>query len=265
MSNSIILKEILNKISDMSIRFDNIDIRFDIIEKDIKEIKDDVKSLKQHRAEVKSYQLINSKNYEIEITNWLYNYLISHNYSFFFYIPSNIEIKRELFFKNNANKKKVLTDLDGIIVGTNNFHIKNCYEILKNEESITNEENIKCIRDYKNTISNNFIYDLHIIESKHKIDISKIKKKLRQIIKFKNTINNINSSSNLKKFSKGSIYLYFATPIMKKDVYEFINKKEYLNPSTWKNNKDEININDLYFLDNKIKFITKNEKEYVII
>jgi DNA anti-recombination protein RmuC len=39
MSNSIILKEILNKISDMLIRFDN-------IEKDIKEIKDDVKLLK---------------------------------------------------------------------------------------------------------------------------------------------------------------------------------------------------------------------------
>jgi hypothetical protein len=33
----------------------------------------------------------------------------------------------------------------------------------------------------------------------------------------------------------------------------------------WKNNKDKININDLHFLDDKIKFITKNEREYIII
>jgi hypothetical protein len=258
MNNSVILREILNKISDMSIKIDN-------IEKDVKTLKDDVKTLKEYRTEMKSYQLINSKNYEIEILNWLYNYLILHNYSLFFYIPSNIEIQREIYFNNNSNKKKTLTDLDGLIVGTNNFHIKNCYKILKNEESINDEENIKCIKEYKNTISNNFVYDLHIIESKHKIDISKIKKKLRQIIKFKNTIDNINSPLNLKKFSKGSIYLYFATPILKKNVYNFISTKEYLKENTWKTNKDKIDINDLSFLDNKIKFITKNDKEYIII
>ena len=51
---------------------------------------------------MESYQLVNSKNYEIEMTSWLYNYLISHNFSLFYYIPSNIEIKRELF--NNTKK-----------------------------------------------------------------------------------------------------------------------------------------------------------------
>ena len=265
MNNSNILQEILNKISDMTVRFDYIEKDIREIKDDVKLLKDDVMSLKQHRTEIKSYQSINSKNYEIEITNWLYNYLILQNYSLFYYIPSNIEIQRELFFNNNTNKRKTLTDLDGIIVGTNNFNIKNCYAILKNEESITDEKNIKCIKDYKNTISNNFIYDLHIIESKHKLDISKIKKKLRQIIKFKKMINNINSPLNLRKFINGSIYLYFATPILKTDVYNFVNKKEYLNYNIWKNNKDKINVNDLYFLDDKIKFITKNEREYIII
>ena len=217
------LKEILNKISDIAVRIES-------IQKDIREIKYNVRSLNQHKIETKSYQSINSKNYEIEITNWLYNYLILKNYSLFYYIPSNIEIQRELFFNNNTKIRKTLTDLDGIIVGTNNFNIKNCYLILKNEESITDTENIKCIKDYKNTILNNFTYDLHIIEAKHKLDISKIKKKLRQIIKLKKMINNINSPLNLRKFINGSIYLYFATPILKTNVYNFVNKKEYLHP-----------------------------------
>jgi hypothetical protein len=265
MSNSIILKEILDKISNISIRLDNIENDIKILKDDVKILKDDVKKLKEHRTEIKSYQLINSKSYEKEMTNFLYNYLISHNHSLFFYIPSNIEISRELFIINNSNKKKVLTDLDGIIVGTNNFHIKDCYQILKNEESMDDEQNIKCIKEYKNTISNNFNYDLHIIESKHNLDISKIKKKLRQVIKFKNLIENKNSSLNLKKFSKGSIYLYFATPILNKNVFDFINNKEYLKPHIWRNNKEQIKINDLDFLNDKIKFITKNEKEYNIL
>ena len=139
-TNAIILKEILQQLSVISIKVDKIDkIESDteIIKKDIHILKKDVESLKQHRVEIKSYQLVNSKNYEIEMTSWLYNYLIINNKSLFYYIPSNIEIKREIF--NNSNKtkeKKTITDLDGVIIGTNNFNIRDCIEILKNENKI---------------------------------------------------------------------------------------------------------------------------------
>ena len=80
------------------------------------------------------------------MTSWLYNYLIINNKSLFYYIPSNIEIKREIF--NNSNKtkeKKTITDLDGVIIGTNNFNIRDCVEILKNENKITDTKNIEKI------------------------------------------------------------------------------------------------------------------------
>ena len=113
-TNAIILKEILQQLSVISIKVDKIDkiesdieiIKKDIhiLKKDVESLKKDVESLKQHRVEIKSYQLVNSKNYEIEMTSWLYNYLIINNKSLFYYIPSNIEIKREIF--NNSNKTK---------------------------------------------------------------------------------------------------------------------------------------------------------------
>jgi len=271
--NIAILNEILNKLNTLTNKVDKIDgditvLKTDvaILKTDVAVLKKEVSGLKQHRTEIKSYQIINSKNYEIEITNWLYNYLIIHNFSYFYYIPSNIEFPRELFINNgNIKQKKTLTDLDGIVIGTNNYHIKECYSYIKNEEILTEEKNIECVKKYKNTITNSFIYDIHIIESKHSLDRNKIKKKIRQILILKKIIDNKNSSKNLQKFSNGNIYLYFATPILNEYLYDFINKKEYLLETTWKNDKNKIDINDLNFLEGNIKFITKNEKEYHIV
>lgn len=268
-TNAIILKEILQQLSVISIKVDKIDkieSDIEIIKKDIHILKKDVESLKQHRVEIKSYQLVNSKNYEIEMTSWLYNYLIINNKSLFYYIPSNIEIKREIF--NNSNKtkeKKTITDLDGVIIGTNNFNIRDCVEILKNENKITDTKNIEKIQKYKNTISNTFNYNLHIIESKHSLDKSKIKKKLRKMIFLKKLIDKKDSPLDLTKFSKSDIYLYFATPILREDLLKFIKNNEYLDHNTWKNDRNDIDISDLSFLNGKIKFITKHNGEYNVV
>jgi acetyltransferase-like isoleucine patch superfamily enzyme len=254
-TNTIILQEILQQLSNISTKVDKIERKVDKIERD-------VESLKEHRVEIKSYQSVNFKSYEIEMTSWLYNYLIINNKSLFYYIPSNIEIKREIF--NNSNK--TITDLDGVIIGTNNFHIKDCYDILKNENKITDTKNIEKIKIYKNTISlNSFNYNLHIIESKHSLDKRKIKKKLRQMIFLKNLIDKKDSSLDLTKFSKSDIYLYFATPILREDLLNFIKNNEYLDHNTWKNDRNNIDINDLSFLHGKIKFITRHNGEYNVV
>lgn len=255
-TNTTMLKEILQQLSIISTKVNK-------IESDIELIKKDVNSLKEYRTEIKSYQLINSKNYEIEMTSWLYSYLIINNKSLFYYIPSNIEIKREIF--NNSKKRKTITDLDGVILGTNNFYIKNCYEILKIENKITDIKNIERIKKYKNTISDTFNYDLHIIESKHSLDKSRIKKKLRQMIFFKKLIDKKDSPLDLTKFSKGEIYLYFATPILREDLLKFIKNNEYLDHNTWKNDRNNIDISELSFLNGKIKFITKHNGEYNVV
>jgi hypothetical protein len=85
------------------------------------------------------------------------------------------------------------------------------------------------------------------------------------MILFKKIIDNKNSPLNLTKFSKGNIYLYFATPILRKDLVDFIKNKEYLDSNTWKNDRNEIDLNELLFLDGNIKFITKYNKEYSIL
>ena len=73
------------------------------------------------------------------------------------------------------------------------------------------------------------------------------------------------SSLDLTKFSKGEIYLYFATPILKEDLLNFIKNSEYLDHSTWENDRNNIDISELSFLNGKIKFITKNNGEYNIV
>jgi hypothetical protein len=247
MNNKNISNEILNLVKNLSIKFDNLSIKFDNlsikvdnIENDILIIKKDIKSLKDHRTEVKSYQKINSKEYEKEMTNWLFHYLINNNYSLHFYIPSNKEFPRDILNVNNINQKiKTVTDLDGVIIGTtiNPLHKKN------------------------SNITENKIY---ILEAKHNFTIAKIKKKIKQVIKLYKIINNPNSSLNLQKYKNSPIYLYFSSPLLKKEIYEFISKKEYLLPKIWENDKNEINISELNYIAD-IYIISNNSGEYKIM
>lgn len=247
MNNKNISNEILNLVKNLSIdlqnlstKVDNLSIKVDNIEIDISIIKKDIKSLKDHRTEVKSYQKINSKEYEKEMTYWLFHYLINNDYSLHFYIPSNEEFPRDILNINNTNQKiKTITDLDGVIIGTtiNPCHKKN------------------------SNITENKIY---ILEAKHNFTIAKIKKKIKQVIKFYKIINSTNSMVNLQKYKNFPIYLYFSSPLLKKEIYEFINKKEYLLPKIWENDKKEINISEMSYIKD-IYIISNNSGEYKIM
>jgi Mg2+ and Co2+ transporter CorA len=133
-NNNLVLKEILDIVKNLSIKVDKIEDKVDKIEDKVDKIEDkvdkieneiiiikkDINSLKDYRIEVKSYQNVNAKEYEKEITKWLYNYLINNNYSVFFYIPSYEELPRDILNIDNESKKlKTITDLDGVIISTN--------------------------------------------------------------------------------------------------------------------------------------------------
>ena len=245
-----VLKKILSRLDKMDERFDKMDERldkmdkrfdkrFDKIENEIVLIKKDIGSLKQYEKEMKSYQSINSKKFEKEVTKWLYNYFINKNYSSYYYIPSNEEVPRNLL-NVNANTKKTLTDLDGIIIQTN-------------------------LDPSKKKDSNNIKYTLHIIEAKHKMEIYKIKQKIRQMIKFYKLINKNNSNINLSKFKGCDIYLYFASPVIDRYIYDFIKNKLYLDYNkTWSKDSDKININDIKFISD-IYLISNNSGELKIV
>jgi chromosome segregation ATPase len=123
MNNNFVLKEILDIVKNLSIKVDKLQDKVDKlqdkvdkIENEIIIMKKDIRTLQDHRIEVKSYQKINAKEYEKEITQWLYNYLINNNYSSFYCIPSYEELPRNIFNTNNETKKiKTVTDLDGVL------------------------------------------------------------------------------------------------------------------------------------------------------
>lgn len=78
--------------------------------------------------------------------------MINNDYSLHYYIPTYEEFPRNILNINNKNQKlKTITDLDGVIIGSN---MKNLYK---------SNSNIK--------------YKICIIEAKHTLTISKIKKK----------------------------------------------------------------------------------------
>jgi hypothetical protein len=162
-----------------------------------------------------------------------------------YYIPNSNEISKNLFNTGN-NHKKTITDLDGIIIGTNNTFMGNNKELY----SFDKYKNTNIL--YRNT--NYIIYDLHIIESKHTLSVSKIRTKIKQIIKFRNIIES-STDKNLNKFASGIIYLYFSTPVLSKFLLETFNKQEFLTSNNISNN---IPTN----IDKKIKilFIETNNK-----
>ncbi len=201
------LESVINKIENLSNKIDKIENEIVIIKKDTDKIQENVQSLLNYKTEMKSYQAINSKEFEKEVTNWLFNYFVNKNYSSHYYIPSYEEIPRNLL-NVNATTKKTLTDLDGVIVQTN-------------------------MDPSKKRNSNNIKYTLHIMESKHKMEVSKIKNKIKQMIKFYRIVNSKNSNIDLSKFRGCDFYLYFASPITTENVFNFVMDKKYLKPETW--------------------------------
>jgi hypothetical protein len=278
MSNSVILQTILSEIRTIKTDIDGIKTDIDGIKTDIasfkKEVKKDINSLKEEVKKFTTYTTIESKLYEKEITTWLYNHFIKIKFSMFFYIPNEEEFPRSLIrIKNEKNKgQSTLTDVDGIIIETNNYNEKDKCKIVNNiitpfHQNQTNQKNL-----YKAFINQEpskdttepFTYTLHIIESKHSLDIKRIKKKIRQIIILKKTIEGRNCPVHLQKFKNADIYLYLATPTLKENVFDFIKKNIYKQANMWSSNQNIINISDLDFLENKIKFISYGTYDYYI-
>ncbi len=236
-------RELIDLLKKMSLKIDNIENEIELIKKDTKKIdviRKNVQSLLNYKKEMKSYQAVNSKEFEKEVTRWLYNYFENNNFSSQYYIPSDKEIPRNVLNINTENKKiKSITDLDGVIVQTN-------------------------INPSNKRDSNNIKYTLHIIEAKHKLDKGRIKKKIRQVIKFYKMINNKNSNSVLTKFKDCKICLYFASPITEKFIYDFVLDKNYLKLETWEKDKNKMDLNEINFINN-IYLISKNEGKFEIL
>jgi hypothetical protein len=279
MNNSEILKTILSEIR--TIKSDINEIKEDIVvmKQDIVVMKKDISGLKNEVLKFIKYTEIESKLYEKEITSWLYNYFITKYYSMFFYIPNKEEFPRDLIKVINdseGNSKKnnsTLTDVDGIIIETDNYNEKEKCKIVNNHllnSFLQNQQNQKqfykkCVNQQSlKTTSDPFIYKLHIIESKHTLDIRKIKKKIKQIILLKKMFDSESCHPNLEKFKNSEIYLYFAAPTLKENVIHFIKKNIYKEESIWKNNRIKINIQDLDFLDKKIHFISYGTYDYYL-
>jgi hypothetical protein len=286
MSNTKILENILSEIKSFKeeIKEDIEEIKEDIekIKTDLNSFKKEVKkeffSIKEELKKFTTYTKIESKLYEKEITSWLYNYFIKIKFSMFFYIPTEEEFNRNLVrIKDNQNNKKsknpnTLTDIDGIIIETNNYNEKDKCKIVNNIINTFNENESKQRKLYKTCINQEtlknikepFIYILHIIESKHSLDIKRIKNKIRQIINLKKIIDNENCPEYLLKFRNSEIYLYLATPTLNKNVFNFIKENKYKDPEMWKCDSKTINMSDLDFLEDKIKFISYGTYDYYI-
>ena len=65
----------------------------------------------------------------------------------------------------------------------------------------------------------------------------------------------------LHNFNRTNVYLYFASPIIEKKCYDFISDKKYLERNYWKNSSGSVTINleEIKFFENKIRFITYND------
>jgi hypothetical protein len=235
------LKNLNTKFDNFELRLDNLETRFDNLEKVHKKLSNSM-------DELKAYVKKESDYYEYKVTYWLLNYLKNNIKSSVFYIPSDTEVPRDLFMLNSNSKKKTISDLDGVVIGTNNLNYQKKYSHIKNNNLITPIDK-----------KESYFYDIYIIESKHFLTIKKIKDKIKQIILFKNIINDPNSPYSIRKFSTGKIFLYFSAPVINNQTLDFINNKLYLNNDYWKlNSKNIISPNDLLFLDNNIKFIISN-------
>ena len=100
------------------------------------------KNLVRGVENIENYIKKESTYYEYKVTNWLLSYLKNIYKEYIYYIPSELEVPRDLITVNSNNKKSTITDIDGVIIGTNNkFHDKKISHI-KNANLLT-PENMK--------------------------------------------------------------------------------------------------------------------------
>lgn len=250
--NKNILLELLEQNKLIFKRLDNIDNKLINFENNLANFDKSHKILVRAVRNIENYIKNESNYYEYKVTNWLLLYLKNMNKEYIYYIPSELEVPRDLFIDNVNKKRQLVTDIDGIIIGTNNKYYDKKITHIKNENLLTPENK-----------KESYIYNIYIIESKHYIDIKKIKAKIKQIIKFRNIINDPSSHYNIRKFSTGHIYLYFSAPFIEEKVLDFINKEQYLDDNYWKfNHKNIIKCSDILFLKNNIKFIMTSNNEF---
>jgi len=240
-----------SKFDEIDSKFDllneKFDAKFDVIDNNIKILMNDMK-------EIKSYIKTESLYFEHNTNTSLLNYLMDTSKLLHYYIPSNFQFPKTLYTINNSGKQKTLTDLDGVIIGTTLIPSKNNY---------LNSSNLTL---FKSKLKENILinkYELHIIESKHSLSIGKIKMKMKQMIIFikKCELKNNLELNILNNFNRDNVYLYFASPIIDKKCYDFILKKNYLQSNYWKNSNGEltVDLSEVAFFDNKIRFITYND------
>ena len=227
--------------------------RLDTIESKLYNFEKMQKNLAKGVEHIEKYIKKKSTYYEYKVTNWLLSYLKNINKEYIYYIPSELEVPRDLITVNSNNKKKsIITDIDRVIIGTNNKFYDKKISHIKNENLFTPENK-----------KESYIYNIYIIECKHSIDIKKIKNKIKQILKFKNIINDPSSPKFIRKFSTGQIYLYFSAPFIEEKVLDFINKEQYLDENYWKfNHKNIINPEDILFMKDNIKFIVTRNNNF---
>jgi hypothetical protein len=244
-TNQSILSELLEQNKLIFSRLNRIDLRLDNFEKTHKNLSRSIEHIEKYIKRESTY-------YEYKVTNWLLRYLQNINKEYIYYIPTELEVPRDLITVNIHNKKSIITDIDGVIIGTNNKFYDKKISHIKNQNLFTPENK-----------KESYIYNIYIIECKHSIDIKKIKNKIKQMLKFKNIINDTSSPKFIQKFSTGQIYLYFSAPFIEEKVLDFINKEQYLDENYWKfNHKNIINPEDILFLKDNIKFIVTSNNNF---
>ncbi len=255
MNNNIIqiLNDIKNKIDIIEKKVDKIDIiekkvdkidiiekKMDIIEKEVKIIKNNIKTINNH---IKKESLYN----EYRITNKLLSHLKNTEISYVYYIPSINDFPRNIFIN-----KKSITDIDGVIIGTNDINkTKNTLDINGkiNNQLFKSSINGKINNRYNSfTFTNNYLeykskdknnsnnnnnksinftnklseYNLHIIESKHTLSINKVYTKFNQVKSIIERIEEKNDKLEYMNKFLNNIYLYFAAPNIEERIYKYI-------------------------------------------
>ncbi len=210
-----------------------------------KDIKNDIKSV-TYDNQIK--QLINYNkecDYQNEVifSLALRDYVERKFYKYKVIKPTDKQVPKDLFIKNKNNKKKLLTDFDGIFIAVPR-------DIYKTININNNSLNFYYENDYK----------LFIVESKHKLSLSMIKRKIGQIVNFVKLLNSPDATKFMTKLKKENIYLFFAAPVIEDNIKDFILNKEFLLQNKWRdNNKYGFHsIDEILFLENKIGFIEKN-------
>jgi hypothetical protein len=253
------LDDLDNKFTALDNKFIVLDNKFTVLDNRVSNLESNIKEINKDIKEIKSYIRTDAEHFEEEVKKSLYNYLINTYFEYIFYIPPNSEFPKEFIILDSNKKHRTITDFDGVVIGTNDYNYlkKKKYTRIKND-------NIK----YKVTPKEKFNYTIHIIEAKHSLDIGKIKKKIKQIIQLKNIITSDGNNKPvfLNKFTENDIYLYFACPTINSKVTDFIKNKKYLDENYWKQNivKTNFNVNELQFLDDKIKLVTTKGDNYIV-